>query len=417
MPIVATGQTAAAAQEKAKAKKKNTKPKTTNTPEEDVASNPPANTAGIGSKTSLSGLPLGMEIKTGKISTQYVGRDLIQGAPVYNKVQYTQDSPYQIVATKNNQEKANLLLALAAIPGLYSKGQAPTTDFIRQQGNAISFRPEDYKALTNVMIHADSTGQTYDKSLITFVQNPGLAQQYFGSVSGAGGRAIALSRPEELKAELAAKFMDLFDIAPDDKIAKAYIKDVNKAELAAKGGITQQEKENIFLKYVEQTANQRYKAAALTPGEEDDIALEAGSLGTVIKQIRSAYANNGIATSEKKIYSDALKGIRSQQALANTLNMISVQAITQFPAFKQQILDGATVKDLLDPYVPSFQKIYGRLPKPSDLYEVAAGTNAIPVAEWELLQWKKPEIKQTNFYKDTINSDIRSMAEAFGAMI
>lgn len=416
MPIVATGQSAAAAKNKAKAKKDNTKSKTTKSPEEDVASNPPVSTASTASKTSLSGLPLGMEVKTGKIATQYVGRDLVQGAAVFNKVQYTQDSPYQAVATKNNQEKANLLLALASIPGLYAKGQAPTPDFIRQQGNAVSFRPEDYKALTNIMIHADKVGQTYDTSLITFVQNPGLAQQYFGSVSGKG-KTISLSRPAELKSELTAKFMDLFDITPDDKTAQAYIKDVNKAEMRAKGGITAQEKEDIFLKYVEKTANERYKLAAITPGQEDNIALEAGSLGTVIKQIRNAYANNGIATSEKKIYADALKGIRSQQALANTLNTISVQAITQFPAFKQQILDGSTVKDLLDPYVPSFQKIYGRAPKPSDLYEVAAGESAIPVAKWEEMQWSKPEIKQTAFYKNTINSDIRGMAEAFGAIV
>lgn len=243
MPIVATGESARAAQEKAKAKK-NTKPKTTNAPSEDVASNPPVSTANSSSKTSLSGLPLGMEVKTGKVATQYVGRDLVPGAAVFNKVQYTQDSPYQVVATKNNQEKANLLLSLAVIPGLYAKGQAPTPEFIRQQGNAISFRPEDYKALTNIMIHADKVGQTYDTSLVTFVQNPGLAQQYFGNVSGTG-KTISLSRPAELKSELTAKFMDLFDITPDDKTAQSYIKDVNKAEMRAKGGISQQEKEDI----------------------------------------------------------------------------------------------------------------------------------------------------------------------------
>lgn len=416
MPIVATGQTATAARDKAKANKENKKPRTTSTPEEDVASNPPQSTAGTSSKTSLSGLPIGMEIKTGKMAPMSIGASIVEGQPVYSKVQYTQDSPYQLVATKSNQEKANLLLSLAAVPELYTKGQAPTLDFIRQQGNAISFRPEDYKALTSIMIHADKVGQTYDASLITFVQNPGLAKQYFGSVSGTG-KAISLSRPSELKAELSAKFMDLFDISPDDKTAQAYIKDINKAEMRAKGGISAQEKEDIFLKYVEKTANERYKIAAATPGQEDNIALEAGSLGTVIKQIRSAYANNGLATSERKIYADALKGIRSQQALANTLNTISVQAITQFPAFKQQILDGSTVKDLLDPYVPSYQKIYGKLPKPSDLYEVAAGASAIPVAEWEMMQWKKPEIKQTSFYKNTINADIRNMATAFGVNV
>jgi hypothetical protein len=33
------------------------------------------------------------------------------------------------------------------------------------------------------------------------------------------------------------------------------------------------------------------------------------------------------------------------------------------------------------------------------------------------MQWKKPEIKQTDFYKNTINNDIRTMATAFGANV
>lgn len=414
--MVATGQAATlAAQSKASNKKKSTNKKTTTTPKEDVSNNPPVNTSTTGSKTSLSGIPVGTAIKTGATTPQYQTGSGVSQRAVFNTIRYTTDSPYIAVATLSNADKANLLIQLAAVPGLYGKGQAPTESFIRAQGNTVSFRSEDYTALGKIMAHADTTGAAdYKESLITFVQNPGLANQFFGKVSASG---TAVSSKFDLMSEFNAKTMDLFDTPVDKKIVDAYVRDVNKAELRAGGGIGAQQKEDIFLKYVEQTAMQRYAQAIKTPDKADDIALEKGSLGSVIKKIRNAYTDNGIAVSDKQIYGQALKGIRSEQALQNALNNISTQAITQFPAFKEQILAGNSVKDLLGPYIEKYQTIYGKAPKVADLTDVASGTTPIPVDAWEKMQWKKPEIKETKFYKDTIKGDLRTMATAFGVNV
>lgn len=388
--------------------------------EKNAADKPPTNTAGSG--TSISGIPLGTSVMTGKTvqqPPQFAGGQPVPNAPVFSKVIYTTDSPYLIPATMSNQEKANLLVTLGIIPGLYAKGQAPTPDFVKKMGNAVTLRPADYAALGSMMKIADQSGETYSQTIMRFATNPALATQAFGKVTSTA-KTIPVTNPDSLIADMTTKYMDLFNAAPDKKLATAYAAEINKAQKAAgaKGfTLSAQEQEDIFLKYVEQTATQRYAKAKATPDTADDIALEQGSLGIVVRQIRAAHADNGIPASDKMIYSEALKGIRSQQALQNTLQTIQIQAATQFPAWKEDIMKGVSVSKLITPYAQSYEKIYGKTPSPTDLYDVAAGTTAIPVLEWEKAQWKNPKIKDTQFYKDTIKNDVRAMANAFGVNV
>lgn len=417
MPI--TGQ-AEAKQKAAKEKEKSKTAAAQAKLEAEAAANVPTNAAGSG--TSISGIPLGTSVFTGKTVSQppqFAGGQPVPNAPVFSKAIYTTDSPYLIPATMSNAEKANLLAALGQIPNLYPKGQAPTTKFIQKMGQSVTLRPEDYTALGTMMKQADQVGETYSQTIMRFVSNPSLAEQAFGKITETA-KKIPTTNPAALNAEMTTKYLDLFNIAPDKATADSYIMEINQAEknAAVRGyGLTAQEKENIFLKYVENTARTRFAKAQATPGTEDDMALEQGALGEVVRQIRAAHAENGIPTSDKMIYTEALKGIRSQQALQNAISTIQIQAATQFPAFKEQILKGVSVKTLLNPYVQSYEKIYGTMPQPSDLYDVASGQTAIPVLEWEKAQWKNPKIKSTQFYKDTMKNDLRAMADAFGVNV
>jgi len=385
--------------------------------EKNAANKVPTNTPG--SSTSISGIPLGTSVMTGKTVSQppqFAGGLPVPNAPVFSKAIYTTDSPYLIPATMSNQEKANLLVALGSIPQLYAKGQAPTADFVKKMGNAVTLRPADYTALGTMMKQADQVGETYSQTIMRFVTNPSLATQAFGKVTTTA-KVIPVTNPESLVADMTSKYLDLFNVAPDKKTATAYAAEINKAQKAAgaKGfTLSQLEQENIFLKYVQNDAMKRFTAAKLTPDTKDDMALEQGALGAVVRQLRQAHADNGIPTSDKIIYGEALKGIRSEQALQTTLANIQIQASTQFPAWKEEILKGTSVKNLLTPYVSSYEKLYGKTPKVTDLYEVASGTAAVPVTEWEKAQWKKPEFKQTEYYKTTVNNDLRAMASAFG---
>jgi hypothetical protein len=90
-----------------------------------------------------------------------------------------------------------------------------------------------------------------------------------------------------------------------------------------------------------------------------------------------------------------------------------MQAAAQMPALKDQILKGFKAKDLLSPYVKSYEKIYGKTPTVADLAEVASGQTLVPVSTWEQSQWAKDSIKQTAYYKDTINNDLKTVLSAF----
>lgn len=406
-----------AAKAKADAKKKQSeKPKPgAQTTAEDTQGEPPKNTDSKGK--SLSGIPLGTEVtiglesKTSRIPGVKGIEDYTMETPVTAKVQYTTDSPYTVFAAANNSQRANLLLQMASIPGLYGKGEAPTLAYIQAMGTGVSFRKEDYTALSKLMIHADTTGQDYQTSLAGFYKNPGLASQYFGKTTGSDG--VTASPAVELEAEFNNRFLDLFDMPSDKKLSAKYAKEVANAQIKAGTVNIGQVKEDIFLKYVEQTAQARFKAVKATADTADDVQIETGALGSYLRNIRNAYAENGIPTSEKQVYADALKSIRSKQAYDNIIEKINMQAAAQMPALKDQILKGFKAKDLLSPYVKSYEKIYGKTPTVADLAEVAAGQTLVPVSAWEQSQWAKDSITKTEYYKETINNDLKTVLNAF----
>lgn len=399
---------------KAVASSKKTKSKTT-TPAEDTSSTPPVNTGG-GASNSLTGLPIGTPIQRGTEPSYSTGAGVTQ-VPSFVKAQYTKDAPFTVVANMSNQEKADLLSQLSVIPNLYPAGMAPTSDFIKRQGVGITFRPADYDALTKLMIHADYSGQSYTKSVIDFASDPSLADKYFGKITETP-KQIALTPQAALMDDLNARFMDLFETGADKKMAAAYAKEYNKAELAAGGaGLTSTQRDNIFQKYVEATALGRFKTVKGTADTADDMTLESGVLGQTIRQIRGAYADNGIPVSEKQIYQDAIAGIKSSAALTNKMESINLHAATQMPALKDWIAKGNTAKQFLSPYITSYSKIYD-VPENQvtvdKFYSALQGTTPIPVSQWEAEQWKNPDIKNTKFYQDTRKNDLRAMADAFG---
>jgi hypothetical protein len=400
-----------------KSPKKTTSKTTTPTEDnKDTASNPPQ---GGGTTNSLTGLAIGTPVQVAPGRTAYNGSTLQTAPPVFAKIQYTKDAPYKIIAGMGNQEKANLLAAMASIPGLYSPGQAPTNAFITGQGAGLSFRQLDYDALTKVMIHAEYNGQDYNKSVADFRNNPAIAAQYFGKVTEVP-KKITLTSTAALVADINSKFEDLFEAPVDKKIAEAYAKEYNKAELAAKGaGLTDTQQRDIFQKYVEQTALGRFTKVKGTADTADDSQLNQGALGQTLRLLRGAYSDNGMAVSERQLYQDAIAGIRSSQSLKNKLESINMHATVAFPALKDWVAKGNTVKQYLDGggFIDSYSKIYS-VPKDQvtvDKFASAfSGQVPLTVKDWEATQWKDPMIKQTQFYQDTKKNDLRAMADAFG---
>lgn len=366
-----------------------------------------------GTKNGLDGRPIGSPIYVGQTPGRYVGGQLEAPVVITKKTQYTDTSAMDAFAGLSNQDKANLLAKLAQIPGIYKPGTQPTAETLIAMGNAIVPRKEDITALTKVMTYSDKVGEDYQLSVDKFYVNKTLAASFFSMP----GTAPSVTPSAALVSELNTQFMDVFNAGADKKISAAYAKEVQQLEAKQKGSISAQQREDIRLKYIQNAAATRYKTAMATPDTKDDALLQQGALGMVVNQIRAAYANSGIPINDAEIYKKGIQGVRSEQALANILNVTRQQAKALFPAFRDLIDQGAEVSDLVAPYASVYSKIYDKPVsqlKPADFYEVAAGDKAMSPAEYKKMLYAKPEFKDTETYKNTKQGALTAIVKAFG---
>ena len=378
------------AEEKAAAKDK----KTGLTPSQDAANTNPPPTGASGNK-GLLGLPINTPIKTGKNTT--------------TKASEIEGNAELFFANKTPTERAALLLRLGQIPNLYPTGQAPNAQYVGAMGNRIVWRPADATALKNILLIQDQLGDaTPDVTLTNLISNPGLSSRFFGKVSAAPKAVTSLSA---LEAEMNAKFQDLFETTADKSMVKAYAKEVNRLEAGA--GITAQQKEDIFLKYTQKKANDLYNLSqtGMAPG-----AAEKGALGSYVRNIRAAYADNGIPMNEKDIYTKAVSSLRSKDAYNNTINGIQMQAATIMPAFKDLISQGKTAKEILAPYINLRAQIL-EIPadqiKVSDMYDVGSSDKPVSIQDYKNKLYGSDAFRKTNAFKERSLGDMQALLKAF----
>lgn len=365
------------------------------TPSQDAANtNPPP--TGSGTKKTLLNLPPNTPIKTGK-NTTTTASEIEGNAELF-------------FANKTPAERAALLLRLGQIPNLYPTGQAPNAQYVGAMGNRIVWRPADATALKNILLIQDQLGDaTADVTLTNLISNPGLSSRFFGKVSAAPKAVTSLSA---LEAEMNAKFQDLFETAADKNMVKAYAKEVNRLESSA-AGITAQQKEDIFLKYTQKKANDLYALSqtGAAPGVTDK-----GALGSYVRSIRAAYADNGIPMNEKDIYSKAVSSLRSKDAYNNTITGIQMQAATVMPAFKDLINQGKTAKEVLAPYInlrAQILEIPADQVKVTDMYDVASGDKPVSIQDYKNKLYASDAFKKTNAFKERSLGDMQALLKAF----
>ena len=355
------------------------------------------------SERSASGIPMGTGVKTGD---------------AFPKVQYSVVSPYEVYASLDNKARANLLLQMGGIPGLYDKSTPlPTSDYVGRQGNAVTFRRQDYDALLKLMAHSDSSGNgSYTNSIISFYNNPGVAEQYFGKRTA--GKAITLSSPAALELDLNDKFLDLFDEPADKKTAKAYATEMLKAQQAA-GGANKLDpvlSERIFRKYVTKKAN-TLVSTTLEDGDANTNPITEGAFGMTITKLRNAYFENYLPINEKKVYKDAIAASRSPQALQNVLQNVQMKAAQYYPAVAEGIRNGQTVSDLLDAPINSYASVFGvkanQVPQ-SFLSKIASGTSIPSQDDVERIIYSSDGIEKAPGYKNQQLNDFKTMFKIFG---
>jgi hypothetical protein len=347
---------------------------------------------GTAGNLGLTGLPIGTEIKQGGTA------GLSKGAGALG------------FAALAPAERAQLILRLGQIPGLYAKGTAPTPDFIQRMvsGKDIVPRPADFAALEQVQAFAEWSGTPVENTVSKLIAQPALAQQYFGRVTTA---PKAVSSSASLGAELNDKFLDLFETKADPATIKAYTKEINSIEL--KGTLSAQQKEDILLKYVQKKATDQFNLSqtGMVPG-----VIDKGSLGRTVRNIRVAYEENGIPINEKQIYNKAVQSLRSPEAYKNVIDGVMMQASTVMPAFKEYFSQGKTAREVLSPWINTRSQVLG-IPadqiKVTDMYDVGSGPTPISIQDYKKQLYRSPEFKKTDTFKERSLGDLQTLLRAF----
>jgi hypothetical protein len=390
--------------------------KKTLTPSEDAlkaATNIPTESAG---KTTLIGLPQGTKIKIGQ-ETVSTPKNLTRPSrskvnATFGEATYVEGDAEKIFSSKSAQDRAQLLLRLGQIPNLYPTGEAPTQEYVTRAltSGTIIPRTEDINAFKKILAASDLRGDIDpDTTVLSFLSNPKLSEQFFGKIAGTVKAVTPLAA---LEAEMNAKFLDLFETKADKKLIKAYAGEINALE-STKAGITSQQKEDIFLKYTQQKANEVYDLTqtGTTPGGTDK-----GKLGTYVRNIRAAYAANGLPVNEKDLYTKAVQSLRSQDAYNNTINGIQQSAALIFPAFKDLIAQGKTAKEILSPYISLRANIL-EVPtdqiKVEDMYDVGSGKDAISIQDYKNKLYASNDYRKTNGFKERSLNDMQALLQAF----
>ena len=364
---------------------------------------------GTGAKTGLTGVPVGTPVRTGTGTTKVPLKEGLTPGGTYQVTRYAAGDGFKAFSQLNNKQKIDLLTKLAQIPGLYATGKAPTIALLSGMAatGTVAARPEDLAAIEKVMFYSDSTGEDYGTSVNKFYNNPKLAQNIF-DIKGVGTK-VSVTPSEALYAEIDTKFQDFFTTKVDKDTAASYAKTIQAIETKRKGGLTAQEKENILLKYVQDKASVIFASATKEPGS---LLMQPGALGQAFRDIKAAYENNGIPVNDKMLYKDSLNAIRSQQAYANVIDGINMQASVIFPAIKDFILQGKKARDVLSPYISTYSRVFG-IPEDqvnmSEMYDVASGDKLVSLKDYNSGLYKKPGYKLTDDYKNKTTSDVQSL--------
>lgn len=378
-----------------------------------------------GTKKSYSGLtePIGGVRKTGRILTvesKAASTRPSQGGRVTSAVLvdglYYEGDAEKAYQKWDKSKAASIQLALSRIPGLYPKGKEPKAI------NGV-FNSYDFDALGKVMGYADSANiadtdePRWFNALATLYKNPTEAKSYFRVSEGSGPKQVYTTPSAMGVADLDETYRTVFGTNASDAEHKAYVKSLNAIELNQRGQASSQQKEDLIFGLIEKTA--KSKTSKITDGS-DITALNAisGGFGTMVKQLRSAYENNGLAFTNTKLISQAVKALRGEEEANNIFTNIQGQAAQFYPAFAKQLESGQSVRDVLDPYISLASQVWE---VPEDQVKITDipmdsedPTKPPAIPAYKNALYSDARYLKTQGYKDTQMNDLQSLIREAG---
>lgn len=374
----------------------------------------PMNMSGVGAGTSTPSQAAqnavqGLGGQQTSIQTNLPGGKTVnvdaQGNPIaYYGTDYAQNLFANYAAKDAKTNISNVQKKLMAI-GAYPKGYSPTLGIYTQT---------DVDALNKITIIGEQIKEPDINNLFKKIQeNP----TYLNLVKTGGqtsGATKSLTSAQEAASVLTDQFLNVFNTKPTAAEVKAYTNALNAREKTSKTALSSQERQDILMNAMNQKAALVSKSALLG----DTKAVDEGAFGRTVRSLRDAYFSNGVKTTDANLYKQAATAMRSQDAYNNVLSTIQINAKAMMPALGQYIDMGKSVRDILNSHINTYSNIFGVSPDQVDLQDlafVANGTNLMSTTDMVKSLWNtNPKIKETQYYKDIMANDARSLLNMIG---
>lgn len=277
--------------------------------------------------------------------------------------------------------------------------------------------PEDFAAIKQLQVLGVQIGKGDINDIITAAQKNPQYQSFLTSGGYKTGTTVSVTDTAEAASTLNNFFLNMFNEKPSKDEVKAYQSALNAREKASKGGMSAQERQDILYS----VANKRLasvSANAQTGDVKAMAALTEGQIGKRIRELRSAYEDNGMTVSDKTLYKLAGQSFRSQEAYDNIVEDINQNTALQWGQLGQNLKPGQTVRNRLQPYISVWSNLSG-IPedqiKTSDLQDVMNPDGTFKnLQQYKAVKYKSKEYLASDNYKQTVFDDTTAVLRNFG---
>lgn len=361
---------------------------------------PGVGTSGVSQKaldaanTATDGTTSGKSVSQGAIPTVAIGPD---GKPLKPSTPlYSAGAEYDYFNNLPPEERTKIQKQMYAL-GLYGQ-TAPTYGYIDDK---------DYSAVKKLMVAGAQIGKADIRDVITQAKTDKTLKNYL--VGNTGGAVTKVTDLATAEAKLNQYYLDMFNEKPTKEEVAAYRSALNSAERVAKGSISSAQAEEILLKVASNKVN-KLTTAATTGDAKAKAALDTGQLGKTVREIRNAYADNGIPVSDSLVYQKAGLAMRSPTAYDNVMEDIKIAAKTQWVGFADGIDKGRSVKTQLTPFMGLKASIVGIPVESLNVSDMADVLNADGTVK--TYQQYKKDVYNSPAYMNSDNRKARDLNDA-----
>jgi hypothetical protein len=380
----------------------------TNTPQQ-ISDKAAAAAAGLSSASTG-------ESSKGVISGLSLGVDPTTGQPIFNKDPQTgKVVPIFKPGYEQNYIKGLTPVDRAALQKkmfalkLYPKGYVP--DKIVTQA--------DFDAVLKLMTVGEQVGKSDINDIIKLAQTDVSVKKFLQTGGYKPIGTISVTDTKEAASTLTDYFLNLFNDKPTKDEVAAYQTAINARERQTKGALGGQERNDIILSVANKRLSVLTSKAISGDINAKDI-LDSGQLGKRVRELRAAYADNGIPVSDKTLYKQVGQSLRSVEAYDNVLEEINQNAGLQWGQLAAGLKPGQTMRSKLQPYISLKAQITGKPEDQINVSDMADVMNADgtfkKTGEYKMVQYGSKDYLEGNTFKQVVLNDTQAVLRNFGVM-